>query len=69
MRQLLTAERITGILQEYVLQGIALAGDDVTVEAGLSLIKVFLSSLGRYGASPFLVTLYGSGELPQAFCR
>ena len=29
-----------------------------------------MSSLGRYtGAGAFLVPLYGSAELPQAFCR
>jgi RAB protein geranylgeranyltransferase component A len=26
-------------------------------------------SLGRFGNTPFLWPMYGSGELPQAFCR
>lgn len=35
----------------------------------LQAMKYFLSSLGRYGNTAFLWTLYGSGELPQCFCR
>jgi len=36
---------------------------------GLKATKKFLSSLGRFGNTPFLWSMYGSGELPQAFCR
>ena len=36
---------------------------------GLKSTKKFLCSLGRFGNSPFLWSMYGSGELPQAFCR
>ena len=32
-------------------------------------MKKFLHSVGRFGDSPFLFALYGSGELPQCFCR
>ena len=32
-------------------------------------MQKFLLSLGRFGNSPFLWPMYGSGELPQAFCR
>ena len=32
-------------------------------------VQSFLHSLGRYGNTPYLWTLYGSGELPQCFCR
>jgi hypothetical protein len=32
-------------------------------------VDKFLKSIGRYGNTPFLWTLYGSGELPQCFCR
>ncbi|KAL3188438.1 hypothetical protein MRX96_003417 [Rhipicephalus microplus] len=35
----------------------------------LKSVQKFLESLGRYGNSPFLASLYGSGELPQCFCR
>ena len=36
---------------------------------GLKSTRKFLSSLGRFGNTPFLFSMYGSGELPQAFCR
>ncbi|VDN21541.1 unnamed protein product [Gongylonema pulchrum] len=36
---------------------------------GLIAVCQFLESVGRYSDSPFLWTLYGSGELPQCFCR
>ena len=36
---------------------------------GLKSTKKFLTSLGRFGNTPFLWSMYGSGELPQAFCR
>jgi RAB protein geranylgeranyltransferase component A len=36
---------------------------------GLAATQKFLLSLGRFGNSPFLWPMYGSGELPQAFCR
>lgn len=32
-------------------------------------MKKFFKSLGRYGNTAFLWSLYGSGELPQSFCR
>jgi len=35
----------------------------------LNLLKRFLASVGRYGNTPFLVSLYGTSELTQAFCR
>lgn len=67
--EFLENERISGELQKYVLDGMSLCGDSATVEEGLQSTRLFLTSLGRYGTSPFLATLYGSGELPQAFCR
>ena len=36
---------------------------------GLKATKKFLQSLGRYGNTAFLWPLYGSGEMPQCFCR
>lgn len=36
---------------------------------GVERAQRFLSSLGRYGNTPFLWPMYGSGELPQCFCR
>lgn len=36
---------------------------------GLRGTKRFLQSLGRFGKTPFLFSMYGSGEVAQAFCR
>lgn len=36
---------------------------------GLEATRRFLTSIGRYGPSPFLSVMYGCGELSQAFCR
>ena len=36
---------------------------------GLERTQKFLKSVGRYGNTAFLWSLYGSGELPQSFCR
>ncbi|EJD75034.1 hypothetical protein LOAG_17744 [Loa loa] len=36
---------------------------------GLEAVWQFMESVGRFGDSPFLWTLYGSGELPQCFAR
>lgn len=43
----------------------------LTVAQGLARLGQYMESVGRYGhsSSPFITTLYGVGELPQAFCR
>ena len=35
----------------------------------LQRIKLYASSMARYGKSPYLYPLYGLGELPQGFAR
>lgn len=40
-----------------------------TLEQGMQALCKHMGSLGRFGTTAFLVPLYGSGELPQAFCR
>ncbi len=42
---------------------------NTTLAAGMSTLRKHLQALGRYGTTAFLVPLYGSGELSQAFCR
>lgn len=45
-------------------------GDSSTTLAkGMTTLRKHLQALGRYGTTAFLVPLYGSGELSQAFCR
>ena len=40
-----------------------------SLESGMLRLCRHMQALGRFGATAFLVPLYGSGELPQAFCR
>merc|ERR1712223_1879614 len=67
--EFLNHERLTENLIHFVLHSIAMADENTSCLQGLKSTKKFLSSLGRFGNTPFLHTMYGSGELPQAFCR
>ena len=40
-----------------------------SLSQGMSSLRRHLQALGRYGTTAFLVPMYGSGELSQAFCR
>jgi len=66
---LLKKEKLTANLTHFVLHSIAMVEPEVCAEDGLKATKKFLSSLGRFGPTPFLWSMYGTGELPQAFCR
>lgn len=65
----LNTKNLTPIVQHYVMQAIAMATDRTSCRDGVNRTKHFLNSLGRYGNTPFLWPMYGSGELPQCFCR
>ena len=52
-----------------VIKCVSLSQADSTVGDAVKKLNLFTKSAGRYGKTPFLWTLYGSGELPQAFCR
>ena len=69
-KEFLVHEKLTENLIHFVLNSIAMVpGKLASVEEGISATKKFLASLGRFGNTPFLWTMFGSGELPQAFCR
>lgn len=65
----LKSRKLTPNVQHYVLHAIAMVSDNTLTLEGLKATQKFLNSLGRYGNTPFLWPLYGSGELPQCFCR
>lgn len=65
----LKTKSLTPIVQHYVVQAIAMATEKTSCRDGVNRTKHFLNSLGRYGNTPFLWPMYGSGELPQCFCR
>ncbi|XP_011501244.1 PREDICTED: rab proteins geranylgeranyltransferase component A 1 isoform X1 [Ceratosolen solmsi marchali] len=65
----LNTKNLTPIVNHYVMQAIAMSTDKTSCRDGVNRTKHFLNSLGRYGNTPFLWPMYGSGELPQCFCR
>lgn len=65
----LKSKRLTAHLLHYVLYAIAMGTDSTPCMEGVERTQRFLNSLGRYGNTPFLWPMYGTGELPQAFCR
>lgn len=65
----LKSKRLTAHLLHYVLYAIAMGTDSMPCMEGVERTQRFLNSLGRYGNTPFLWPMYGTGELPQAFCR
>ncbi|XP_018335207.1 rab proteins geranylgeranyltransferase component A 2 [Agrilus planipennis] len=62
-------QKLTANLIHYILYAIAMGTEKTSCRDGVERIKRFLNSLGRYGKTPFLYSMYGSGEIPQAFCR
>ncbi|XP_021352296.1 rab proteins geranylgeranyltransferase component A 2-like isoform X1 [Mizuhopecten yessoensis] len=68
-KEFLKSQKLTNNICHYVQHSIAMATDTMTTMEGLARTKKFLHSLGRYGNTAFLWPLYGSGELPQSFCR
>merc|ERR1719508_576995 len=65
----LKSHKLTPNLTHFVVHSIAMSPLDCPLATGLLATRKFLSSLGRFGPTPFLWSMYGTGELPQAFCR
>uniref|UniRef100_A0A0N7ZC84 Rab proteins geranylgeranyltransferase component A n=1 Tax=Scylla olivacea TaxID=85551 RepID=A0A0N7ZC84_SCYOL len=65
----LRSKKLTDNLIHFVTEAIGMVGEGAGCREGLERTRAFLTSLGRYGTTPFLFSMYGSGELPQAFCR
>jgi len=65
----LKVHKLTPNLTHFVVHSIAMTHPDSPQAVGLKATRKFLSSLGRFGPTPFLWSMYGTGELPQAFCR
>ena len=61
----LKQQKLTPNLLHYVCHSIAMVSPTESVTKGLAAVKKFLSSLGRFGPTPFLWSMYGTGELPQ----
>ena len=65
--------KISGKLAEFVKYAIALV--DTGAEGAVSkkdahgAVERYVQSMGRYGATAFLMPMYGMSEVTQAFCR
>ena len=56
-------------LVRYALAMMDTQDPETSVLEGMTSLRRHLQALGRYGNTAFLVPMYGSGELSQAFCR
>lgn len=65
----LKERKLTANLIHYVLYAISMSNKETPFKQGVENTKRFLNSLGRFGKTPFLFSLYGSGDITQAFCR
>ena len=67
--EFLRSRRLTDNLTHHVTHAIAMVTPETPTLEALRSTQKFLRSLGRYGNTPFLWPMYGSGEIPQCFCR
>lgn len=67
--EFLKSKKLTTNLIHFVLYAISQGTDSTSCIDGMANTKRFLNSLGRFGKTPFLFSMYGSGETTQAFCR
>lgn len=66
---LMKQQRLTANLIHYILHSMCMGNDSTTFTEGIERIRTYLTSIGRYGNTPFLFPMYGCGEIPQCFCR
>lgn len=66
---LMKQQRLTDNLMHYILHSMCMGNDKTTFKEGIERIRTYLTSIGRYGNTPFLFPMYGCGEIPQCFCR
>jgi RAB protein geranylgeranyltransferase component A len=63
-------QKLPPSLVQLVRFALALDTNDASsLKRGMDRLCLHLQSLGRFGTTAFLVPVYGSGELAQAFCR
>lgn len=58
-----------GRVRQYVMDSVAMASPSTDFPRAVANVQKFVAGIGRYGNTPYLWTMYGSGELPQCFCR
>ncbi|KAG5680571.1 hypothetical protein PVAND_010068 [Polypedilum vanderplanki] len=66
---LMKQQKLTDNLIHYILYAMCMANTETTFKEGLEAIRTYLTSIGRYGNTPYLFPMFGCGEIPQCFCR
>lgn len=66
---LMKHQKLPEKLIHYILYSMCMENEESTFKEGIERIRAYLSSIGRYGNTPFLFPMYGCGEIPQCFCR
>mmetsp|Transcript_36963 Transcript_36963/g.96835 ORF Transcript_36963/g.96835 Transcript_36963/m.96835 type:complete len:674 (-) Transcript_36963:2727-4748(-) len=56
-------------LAKYIMYAIGNVEPQTSAREALGNVRQFFSSIGQYGKTPFIYPMYGTGEVPQAFCR
>lgn len=62
-------QQLDSELQAIFKTVLAMKSFESSAREAVQSLRQFITSVGKYGDTPFLWTLAGSGELPQAFCR
>lgn len=64
-------QKLSPSLKSLVRHALALETSDISISIGDGMRRLcqHLQGLGKFGTTAFLVPMYGSGEMPQAFCR
>ena len=70
--EMLEVSNMSSKLRSIATYGLGFANSSLEpLETRLAMKRVcaYVSSLGKHGLTAFLITIYGSGEVPQSFCR
>ena len=69
-RSHLDSLKVSKRLQDVIIHALCLhGGGTLRSEDALKFLYQHINALGKFGETAFLSILYGSAELPQAFCR
>lgn len=66
---LMKQQNLTDNLMHYILYSMCMGNSETTFKEGLKRVTTYLTSIGRYGNTPYLFPMFGCGEIPQCFCR
>jgi len=68
-RDVRMSKKLTDIVLFAIAHQAYGTGRELTVEDGMTRVGRYLGALGRFGSTPFLTPMYGSGEICQGFSR